>query len=102
LPRNISGQEEAIKRHWQRLKQRGLRRIAVEVVDIDAQSLRQLAEMLCEDVENAERAGQQFAAMVASTGPNLRAMLTGAPPESIQIAGSCEHDACAGPAFPGA
>ena len=83
-----TSQEKAIRRHRQRLKQRGLRRVEVEAADKDAALIRKLARILRKDGESAEWIRAQLALFLGSKRPDLKAVLAAAPLEGIRISRS--------------
>ncbi len=80
-----TSQEKAIRKHRQRLKQRGLKRVEVEAAESDASLIRQLAKILRKDSDRAERIRGQLAALIASQSPGLKELLSAAPLEGIRI-----------------
>lgn len=74
------------RRHRQRLGQRGLKRVELEVPESDVALIREFAKMFRKDGESAEWIRGQLATLVASKGRGLKALLVAAPLEGIRIA----------------
>jgi hypothetical protein len=86
-----TSQERAIRRHRQRLKRRGLKRVEVEAAESDAVLIRKLARILRKGGESAEWTRSQLVALVAADGPGLKALLAAAPLEGIRISRSVDR-----------
>ncbi len=86
-----TSQDKAIRRHRQRLKRRGLKRVEVEAAESDAALIRKLARLLRKDAESAARIRAKLAALVDSNGPGLKALLAAAPLEGIRISRSVDR-----------
>jgi len=86
-----TSQEKAVRRHRQRLKRRGLKRVEVEAVESDAALIRKLARLLRKDGESTEWIRAQLAALVTTDGPGLKALLAAAPLEGIRIIRSVDR-----------
>ena len=86
-----TSQEKAVRRHRQRLKRRGLKRVEVEAAESDAALIRKLARLLRRDGESTEWIRAQLAALVATDGPGLKALLAAAPLEGIRIIRSVDR-----------
>ncbi len=83
-------QENALKNHRRRLKEKGLKRVEVEARDSDASLIRQLARALRADGDKAREARQILIDLLASEQTGLKELLLSAPLEGVRITRSVD------------